>query len=195
MAGYNLQPNESFVHRYEGVLHGGLLASYTDELILTSQNLVLIKKGALGNKKGIQVFPLNEIKIFQGQAQALVGKHRSGSPALDVYFHTNAQHFGFQSKKEATLWSQKINQVIAGTSAELTSLNSSGAAKVAGAMKDTVDAFKGAFGLKSKAEVAAAAAAAAAVPVAGDCGSCGAPVSGIRGQAIVCSYCDTAINL
>lgn len=34
MAGYDLQSNESFVHRYEGVLHGGLLASYTDELIL-----------------------------------------------------------------------------------------------------------------------------------------------------------------
>jgi hypothetical protein len=168
------------------------LASYTDELILTSQNLVLIKKGAFGNKKGMQVFPLREIKIFQGEAQALLGKHRNGWPALDVYFRNSEEHFGFQNKKEATLWSQKINQVIAGTSAEMNSLNSSGAAKVAGAMKDTVDAFKGAFGFKSKAEVAAAA---AAVPVAGDCGSCGAPVSGIRGQAIVCSYCDTAINL
>lgn len=192
MAGYNLQPNESFVHRYEGVLHGGLLASYTDELILTSQNLVLIKKGAFGNKKGMQVFPLREIKIFQGEAQALLGKQRNGSPALEVYFRNSAEQFGFQSKKEATVWSQKINQLIAGTSAEMTSLNSSGAAKVAGAMKDTVDAFKGAFGFKSNAEVAAAA---VAVPVAGDCGSCGAPVSGIRGQAIVCSYCDTAINL
>ena len=192
MAGYNLQPNESFVHRYEGVLHGGLLATYTDELILTSQNLVLIKKGAFGNKKGMQVFPLREIKIFQGEAQALLGKHRNGWPSLDVYFRNSAEHFGFQSKKEATLWSQKINQVIAGTSAEMTSFNSSGAAKVAGAMKETVDAFKGAFGFKSKAEVAAAA---AAVPVAGDCGSCGAPVSGIRGQATVCSYCDTATNL
>lgn len=192
MAGYNLQPNESFVHRYEGVLHGGLLASYTDELILTSQNLVLIKKGAFGNKKGMQVFPLHEIKIFQGEAQALLGKQRNGSPALDVYFRNSAEHFGFQNKKEATFWSQKINQVIAGTSAEMTSLNSSGAAKVAGAVKETVDAFKGAFGLKSKAEVAAAA---AAVPVAGDCVSCGAPVSGIRGHSIICSYCDTAINL
>lgn len=192
MAGYNLQPNESFVHRYEGVLHGGLLASYTDELILTSQNLVLIKKGAFGNKKGMQVFPLREIKIFQGEAQALLGKHRNGSPSLDVYFRNSAEHFGFQNKREVTRWSQKINQVIAGTSAEMTSFSSSGAAKVAGAMKDTVDAFKGAFGFKSKAEVAAVA---AAVPVAGDCVSCGAPVSGIRGQAIVCSYCDTAINL
>lgn len=192
MAGYNLQPNESFVHRYEGVLHGGLLASFTDELILTSQNLVLIKKGTFGNKKGTQVFPLQEIKIFQGKAQALLGKHRNGWPALDVYFRNSAEHFGFQSKKEAAFWSLKINQVISGTSAEITSLDSSGAAKVAGAVKDTVDAFKGAFGFKSKAEVAAAA---AAVPVSGDCSSCGAPVSGIRGQAIVCSYCDTAVNL
>lgn len=192
VAGYNLQPNESFVHRHEGVLHGGFLAVYTDELILTSQNLVLIKKGAFGNKKGIQVFPLREIKVFQGVAQALLGRQRNGSPALDVYFHNGTEHFGFQNKKEATFWSKKINEVITGAPAEMISLNSSGAEKVAGVMKDTVDAFKDAFGFKSKAEIAAAA---ATVPVAGDCGSCGAPVSGVRGQAIVCSYCDTAIQL
>ena len=186
MAGYNLQPTESFVHRHEGVLHGGFLAVYTNELILTSQNLVLIKKGAFGNKKGFQVFPLREVKIFQGQAQALLGKQRNGLPALDVYFHNGTEHFGFQTKKEATFWSKKINEVITGAAAD--SLNSSGAEKVAGAIKDTMDAFKDAFGFKSKA-------AAAAVPVAGDCGSCGAPVSGVRGQAIVCSYCDTAIRL
>lgn len=189
MAGYNLQPNESFVHRYEGVLHGGFLAVYTYELILTSQNLVLIKKGTFGNKKGFKVFPLREIKIFQGQAQALLGK-RNGSPALDVYFHNGTEHFGFPNKKEAIFWSKKINEVITGAPAA--SLNSSGAEKVARVMKDTVDAFKDAFGFKSKGEIAAAA---AAVPVAGDCGSCGAPVSGVRGQSIVCSYCDTAIPL
>ncbi len=97
-----------------------------------------------------------------------------------------------RSKKEATFWSQKINEVITGTPAKMITPDSSPAEMVTDAMKDTVGAFKDAFGLKSKAEVAAAA---AAVPVAGDCVSCGAPVSGIRGQAIICSYCDTPNQL
>lgn len=192
MAGYNLQPNEAFVHRQDRVLHGGFMANYTNELILTTHNIVLVKKGAFGNKKGIQVFPILQVKVFQGRAQAVLGKQPNGSPALDVYFQNGTERFGFTSKKEAVFWSQKINEVVTGTPAEIISPNSSAGEKVAEAMKGTVGAFKDAIGFKSKAEVAAAA---AAVPVAGDCVSCGAPVSGIRGQATVCSYCDTATQL
>ncbi|KAA0978635.1 hypothetical protein FQ154_05240 [Paeniglutamicibacter gangotriensis] len=192
MAAYNLQSNESFVHRCEGVVHGGIWATYSDELMLTSQNLVLIKKGAFGNTKGVQVFPLHDIKIFQGQAQVLVGKQRSGFPSLDVYFHNGTEQFGFQKKKEAAFWSKKINEVVTGAPTEMPSPNASGTEKVAGAMKDTVDAVKDAFGFKSKAEVAAVA---AALPFAGACGSCGAPVTGVRGRAVICSYCDSATQL
>lgn len=192
MAGYNLQPGESFVHKHDRVLHGGLWANYTDELILTSRNLVLLMRGAFGNNKGTQVFPLNQIKTFQGHAQAIVGKQQKGSPALDVYFENGTEQFGFESKKEAAFWSQKIDEVITGTPAKMISPNSSAADMVTEAMKDTVGVFKDAFGFKSKAEVAAAA---AAVPVAGDCVSCGAPVSGTSGQVIICSYCDTPTQL
>ena len=136
MAGYNLQPSESFVHKQDRVRHGGTWANYTDELILTSQNLVLVKKGAFGNNKGIQVFPLNQIKVFQGHAQAVVGKGQNGSPALEVYFQNGTEHFGFMNMKEATFWSQKINEVITGTPAKMISPNSSGAEKVTEAMKD-----------------------------------------------------------
>jgi hypothetical protein len=191
VAGYALQPGEAFVHRQVGVRHGGTWANYTDELILTSQNLVLLKKGAFGKDKGIQVFPLNQIKVFQGHAQAVVSKQQYGI-ALEVYFQNGTEQFGFTSTKEATFWSQKIDEVITGTAAKMISPNSSGGEKATQLMKDSVGALKDALGYKSKAELAAAA---AAVPVAGDCVSCGAPVSGIRTQAIVCSYCDTVNQL
>jgi hypothetical protein len=194
VAGYNLQPSESFVHKRECAIHDG---AYLDELILTSKNLVLIKtarKGLLGKEQVIQVLPLSQIKIFQGHAQALVGKQQYGSPTLDVYFENGTEQFGFGSKhkKEAAFWSQKINEVITGTPATMISPDSSAAEQVAGALKDTVGVFKDALGLKPKSEVAAAA---AAVPVARGCVSCGAPISGIRGQAIICGYCDTANQL
>jgi LSD1 subclass zinc finger protein len=185
VAGYNLQPGEAFVHRQGRVLYD---RTYLDELILTSQSLVLlrtVKKGMFGSEQVTQVFPLSQIKIFQGRAQALLGKQQN---ALDVYFQNGIEQFGFMNKNEATFWSQKINEVITGTPAKMTSPNPSGAEKVTEVMKDTVGAFRDALGFNSRAEVAAAA---AAVPVAGDCVSCGAPLSGIRGQAIICSYCDT----
>jgi len=187
VAGYNLQPGECFVHKHDRVLHGG---AYLDELILTSQSLVLLKtvrKGWFGSEQVIQVFPLNQIKIFQGHAQALVGKRQNGSPALDVYFQNGTEQFGFMSKKDATFWSQKINEVVTGTPAKMISPDSSAADKATQALKDTVGAFRGAFG---KAEVPAA-----AVPVAGHCVSCAATVAGFRGQVITCSYCGTPNQL
>lgn len=191
MAGYNLQPGEAFVHKHEGVYHNG---AYLNGLILTSQNLVLLKtarKGFLGSQQVTQVLPLSQIRIFRGQAQAVVDTQRSRH-GLDVYFQNSTEHFSFKSKKEAIFWSQKINEVITGTPSKMSSPNPSGTEQVTEVLKDTVGVFKDAFGFRSKAEVAAAA---AAVPVAGDCVSCGAPVSGIRGQAIICSYCDTPNQL
>lgn len=183
MAGYRLQPNESFVHQSDRVHHGGLLAVFANELILTNRNIVLVKKGVFGNSKGIQVFPLHQVKTSQGKAQAVVGKHPAFS-TLDVYFQNGTEQFVFESKKEATFWSQKINEVITGTPARMTDPDPS-------QTEVLVEQFMGVFGLKSGAE-----ATAEPPPVAaGDCVSCGAPISGVRGQTTVCGYCDTPNQL
>jgi hypothetical protein len=191
LAGYNLQPGEAFVLKADSVLHGGLLAAYTDELILTNQNLVLVKRGVFNNNKGTQVFPLHQVKVFQGHAQAFPGKQPNGSAALDVYFQHGTEQFGFGSQTVVTFWSQKIDEAITGAPVTMISPDASGAEKVAAAVKDTVGVFKDAFGFKSKAEAAAA----AAVPVTGRCSSCGAPVHGFQGQAVICSYCSTSSPL
>lgn len=171
-----------------------MFGGYTDELILTSQNLVLVEKSILGRTKAIRTFPLNQIKVYNGEVQAVPGKARNGSPSLDVYFVDGMESFRFQinAKKETIFWAQKINQVVTGTAARAISPDATGSEKVAEAMKGTVDAFKGAFGIKSKAEIAAAA---ASVPVARGCSACGAHVSGTRGQVVTCAYCDTANQL
>jgi len=188
VAGYKLRPDEFFVLKHDNVRHGdGFWANYTDELILTSRNLVLIKKGAFGKNKSILVFPLNEIKIYQGHAQAVLGKLKNGSCSLDVYFLYGVEQFGFVNKKDANFWSQKINEVVTGAPAKMVSPDSSTADKATQALKDTVAAFKGAFG---KAEVPVA-----TVPVTRQCVSCAATVAGLRGQAVTCSYCGTANQL
>ena len=58
-ARYNLQPHEVVLLKDESVMHGGFWSAYTDELMLTNLNLVLIKKGMFGNSKGVLTFPVN----------------------------------------------------------------------------------------------------------------------------------------
>ena len=149
---------------------------------------MLLKKGVWGNQKGVLVFPLNQIKVFQGVAQALASE-QDGSPSLDVYFQNGTEHFGFEKKKDASFWSQKINEVITGNPAKMISRDSTGSEKFAHAVRETTDALKSAAGFGTKPGESGNA---AVVPAAGDCAACGAPVTGIRGQAAVCSYCDTA---
>lgn len=87
MAKYNLQANEYVILKNNRVLHGGARASYTDELILTNLNIVLIKKGIFNKVKNIQTYPVNQIKVFDGNAQAKLGKQRSGFPQLEKEDH------------------------------------------------------------------------------------------------------------
>lgn len=183
---YNLQPNESMIMSQDRTLHGGRMATFTDELILTDLHIVLVSKGAFGNTKGIQTFPLNQIKIFNGQAQVLLGKTSGGYPQLDVYFLNGQESFGFESKKEAVKWIANINKLITGNEGEVDtspSIAIPGVEYVAETLKGTMDTFKGALGIKSKAS-------GMSEKAAKKCSYCGAPISGVKGQAVRCQYCD-----
>lgn len=186
MAKYSLQPNEFVVLTDESVAHGGTLAVYTGQLMLTNLNLVLTKKGILGNSKGILVFPLNQIKVYNGEAQARIGKKTNGGPALEVYFLNGQEMFDFQSggKKKVLRWTAEINQLVTGqeSSPEPDSgMAVPGAGLVAGVLKDTVGVFRTKLGPRMDDPV----------EVAGKCGACGAPLSGTQGMAIACEYCGT----
>ncbi|MCS4276212.1 hypothetical protein M2390_001384 [Mycetocola sp. BIGb0189] len=189
-AKYSLQPNEVVFLKDESVMHGGFWSAYTDELMLTNLNLVLIKKGLFGNSKGITTFPVNQIKVYNQQAQAVIGKATNGSDLLEVYFLNGQEKFAFQSggKKKLTEWIAKIHQAVTGEEApapQNTGRALPGAEMVAGVLKDTLDVFKSKLATKP----------ATPMKVAGKCRGCGAPMAGVQGQTIICSYCDSAQQL
>lgn len=190
MAKYSLQPTEAVLLVDEGVAHGSTLASYTSKLTLTNLNLVLEKKGLLGNSKGVHVFPLSQVKVYDGHAQALIGKKSNGRPALEVYFMNGQELFDFQSggKKKILTWTARINTVVTGQDSPAGDDPGKalpGAGLVAGVLKDTVGVFKTTFGSKMDEPVQAA----------GKCRACSAPISGTRGLAITCGYCGTSQEL
>ena len=212
MAKYRLMPNESIILQEVSVAHGGVMAIYTDELILTNQNLVCINKGVLGNTKNVFQYPLSQVRRFNGRPQVMMGKLSNGIPTLDVYFNNGGcESFNFQSgnKRNIKKWMNAIVSILEGDDPlnndsldddDYDSDTLVGAFKEVGdQFKDVGNEFLDVLGFKPRRKSAKA----AAVPVAGaagervskKCMSCSAPLNGLRGQNVKCKYCDTEQTL
>jgi hypothetical protein len=175
----NLQSDEVVIIRQDRVVHGGIMANHTDELILTNLNLILISKGIFGKVKNISRFQVDQIKVFNGNAQTILGKRSNGLPQLEVYFTNGQEYFGFESKKVVKDWIKAINQLVLGQDFTIDRLDNKtipGTEFIASSIKDTINTVKDVFGKKP-------------VKVIQECHSCGAPISGFQGQVVSCQYC------
>jgi hypothetical protein len=188
---YELQRDEAIVDSHDRVHHGGGPPMYNDQLILTNKNLVLVKNGIRSRSRGTFAFPLNQIKLFDGNAQVRVGKLWNGTPALEVYFLNGQEVIGFERAKDVGAFAQSINRLITGLDAPPNSLG--GVASITNALVGQVDTLKGMLGIApSKPGTYPAG---SANRVAGQCYACGAPLAGTQGRVATCSYCDTPVQL
>lgn len=181
----NLQSDEAIILRTEGVSHGGIMATYSDELVLTNRNIYHIKKGLFGGAKQITRFSVNDLKIYDDIAQAKLGKQQNGSVRLELYFKSGEEYYGFQSKNEVIKWVNAINKLLTGVEMQAVDAGKRsipGAEAVAETLKGTFDTFKGVFGMKTKSEIDK-------LKVSGKCSSCGAVIVGIKGTSAKCEYC------
>lgn len=197
MAKYNLQPNEAVVLKADSVQRGdGLLAGFTDELVLTNLHLIWVSKGMFGNVKRIEYLPLALVKVFDDQAQALTSKASNGSPQLEVFFQNGEESFRFQSggRGEVGRWVDAISRLVTGHGAAAGVAPSRalpGTAAVADTLRDTFSQFKGAFGGAGKEPSAPPPPARSS----SKCTGCGAPMSGFTGSVATCEYCDSESRL
>lgn len=201
---YNLGllPNEAILLKETDVAHGGIMAAYTDELIVTNMHLICVKKGILGNTKGIEKFPLKQIKVYNGKPQAMQGKLSNGTPALEVYFvDGKIESFWFQSshKKKIGSFIKAIYSAFGAESLLDDELSGSSADGLIGTFMDVGEEFVGvgkellgAFGIKAGEKRGGQS---SLVMVNKKCVSCSAPLSGQQGETIKCKYCDTVQTL
>jgi len=182
---YQLLPNETIIMKSEQVYRGNV----SGELVLTNLNLIHITtKGAFKKAYITQQYPINQIK------QALLGKNGN----IDIYFMNGQELFRFwnsdtlfsdkKAEKEAIKWVSAVNQLVTGEDVEINVSAKTaipGTEMIADALGGTVDAFKGALGFKSKKSSIES-----IEKTAKKCSSCGAMVSGKKGQIVRCSYCD-----
>ena len=205
-AKYNLMPNEFIILKETGVAHGGLMAIYTDELMLTNLNIVCTSKGMFGGTKNIFQYPLNQIKRYNGKPQAIMGKLSNGTQCLEVYFmNGSSESFNFQSSNKATInkWIKEINRILVGDSQddENTQDDDYDPNTLVGAFKEVGSQFKdvgtellGSLGFnpgrKKSAQVEQG-----PVKISKKCISCSAPLVGYKGKVIKCRYCDAEQTL
>ena len=107
-----------------------------------------------GNTKGVKKYPLNQVKIVNGEAQAIMGKSSNGMPDLQIYFINGQLAFKFQSsdKKEIAKYVNGISKVLTGNISSQSSVANPfaipGVETIAETLKDTFNVFKESFGIK-----------------------------------------------
>lgn len=111
-----LDYDEVVILKETSVAHGGVMAIYTDELVLTNKKLICVNKGMFGGTKKIYHYPLDQIKVFNGVPQVQQGKLSNGTPCLDVYLVDGEEHFNFQTKnkQKIALWIEEIRKRFGG---------------------------------------------------------------------------------
>lgn len=175
MNGLTLNPGERVIHENSKVGYGGLLLN--NSLILTNQNLILVKKNLMGRVKDTIRFPLDQIVVSEGEVQAIVGKDGGSNPTLNVYFTTGQENFRFEWEDDAKKMKNCISEAITGQPVAEEDSFLDEIVGFANSIAGSVNKIKSAFGFQT-AESASC-----------HCPSCGASISGTKGETIKCPYC------
>lgn len=200
---YNLASNESIIMKNDSVSYG---RSYYNELILTNQQIILVIKGTFGNTKNVKYFSLSQIKNFNNQAQVFIGKSNNGRTTLDVYFLNGQESFGFDSKRTLRKWVENITTLVNGEDVVIDQLGSHNGGQFDDVREQFTEAakqvkeqfglagssFKNAFGFQNKQTDTHSL---NNEKITTKCPSCGAPITGKRGNIVSCQYCDTDNHL
>lgn len=108
-----LDYDEVVILQETNVAHGGVMAGYTDELILTNKKIICIHMGIFGGKKTTYHYPLEQIKVYNGMPQAQFGKLSNGNKTLSIFFLNGEEQFFFQSSNNKTIekWISEIQKL------------------------------------------------------------------------------------
>jgi len=175
---YRLLPNEA------------VLFDNGEGLMLTNLHIIqTTSKGLFKVTKSSKIFPLNQIKVYEGKAQVLLNEEDG---IIDVYFLNEKMTFEIDGKKERREFVSKINEVLTGEKLsfgkEDIKKKIPGTKFVAETLKGTVDTVMDVFGKDKEPENKD-------VRVSQHCISCGAQITGFQGRSASCEYCGTAQQL
>lgn len=119
MADYTLKHDEVRLFKGSGTLRGQDTAKFTEtvtyELILTNQNIVIIKtisKMFSKPRNEVSVYPVETIKVYNGEPQVKQNRYD-----VEVFLTTGEIRFGFSSTNDAHSFVDEVFLLITGKSA------------------------------------------------------------------------------
>lgn len=185
---FGLRPDEAVILRANKIGHGPVLDITKNELILTNQALIFINKDLFGKTKEVTRYPLADICLSGGKPQVVLGPDSHVSGTLDVYLQYETVSFRFEWVTDIEEWIANITEVITGEKvAKKDPFGDFGDLEklvgLADSMTGSVNNLKKAFGIKSNEKAAC------------KCASCGASLTGIKDEVVICPYCGTGNKL
>lgn len=194
MAKIDLLPNEGILKQDSSIVHdrGGVFDAAGDELILTNLALLVVHKGTFGKVKNVQRFPLDQVRVVDGRPQVHPGASSEEMLQLQVCFTHGIESFtlgepdgGFDDP-ELSLRGLLLSASGKAKKNEEKQYVASWCDAISGAVlgKPYEEDCSSQYGEAKRGSASAAHAT-------NRCIGCRAPVSGVQGQRVVCSYCDT----
>ena len=143
----------------------GGFLSFNNDLVLTNQNIILVKN-------------------VNGEVQAKKGHPDNMTYTLDLYFDKGMESFRFEWESDVQKWIDKITEVITGVKVERDEFAWVGETlAMAESVTNTIEGLKHSLGIRSTEQVSV------------KCPSCGATLTGIKGDTVKCPYCGSFTTL
>lgn len=216
MSKLDLLPHEVILKRDSSITYdpNGRRSVPNAELLLTNLALIVVAKGMFGGTKEIIRFPLETISRDHGRARVQEGKSKNGERQLHVFFPYGVESFTLgeadvenddpgavlknlftsQAEKERRNLQEWRNAIItAAHEIDGTALRTSN--EPSAETRGFIDAMVATVGAGVSAVTHSGSTAKPAQKVQQNktqrCIGCGAPLSGCKGERVVCRYCDT----
>lgn len=179
---YILGNDEVVIFKQERVSASKFTPSFTNGLMLTNQNIILIRKNSFGIVKGFEVYPLSTLKMLGSVPQMFINTSFLSNSILDIYFTGSSISLTFTTKTEAVKWFNLISKIIKEDNVDeslIEAIPESGVDIIVKSIRNTLEVFKD----KDPLPVIKS--------VASKCQFCGAPITGLQDKVVTCRYCDS----
>ena len=192
-ADYNLAKGEFVIMQSDGVdLLDGTTRTDLDEIVLTNQNLILVKnvrQGMFQQTTMLKRCNLGSLIYHDDVAQVHLGKSNSRWN-LNVPFDAEVVTLSFSEDKRqvAQRWAESIKLAGAGNINAIKTTDT-----LSPEIADVIDGAKGILGavLGSGAPSSKKPEPQRAARASAKCTGCRAPLTGSKGKRVTCPYCDT----
>lgn len=183
MTTYNLDEDEVVIMQDANVTDQ---TNHTVTVVLTNKNILKIDRSLWGGKNSYR-FPLTDLKEANGNPNVLIGKSPDGKSRLELFFSDAQQYFSFKGLMAEKKWASAVIKAYKARMKEL--------AKSERDPRDTSAFFAPIIGKLDAAKNTILGTNNEPKAVSKKCPFCGAVTTGVKGEEITCSYCESKFIL